>query len=574
MTARLKRWMKKNNPRYSMCPKVAVLICGVGVFLSGCMRPAAAPCTARLDMNADNKIDAMDQLHHNPGIAGYPLASPFNPIDSDKDGIADGPTDPNLFYKAKQAKALWSRSKTHFILRIDSLSRSFQNEFTQLMTDAAILTPEDWANRKFESYNGIGDAPALKGYQVPADLPGGKNTPVTLVVIPKKIWDAFGDPDPVVWINSRISSPNLEIGQHGLYHNNNLAHSDWADTDAGKFYSCETCGFSVEELTEYLRVGKQTLLGDYSNPWIQQAGADPNLSPKIDWTNAAHPLLCYAPPFNTFDSNTLSALSRNGFLVVSGSVFEENSRIFSPNGSYQGKFDSYGLFHAPEDYQVNPIIPEGFSAFEDYLASITRLGSLNTWLIEEVEWSSRTCNDSNRLEPCVSGENGVNRENNMVDPQRWQRWITLLDYVNMYGQPMTMGDYALAMAFDNAPTVYNPDQADADCDGIGDVVENVSLALDAAGLVQNGDVLEGNLLARLTTERGLPGQIVHFILDVNNDGNSEKLTAITDGDGVASIFIQIPRKPEIAVCWAFWNGGVTNVSDAIPINVSPTKAVK
>jgi hypothetical protein len=552
----------------------AVLICGAGVFLSGCVRPAAAPCTARLDMNADNKIDTLDQLHHNPGVAEYSLASPFNPTDSDRDGIADGPADPNLFSKAMRAKAIWSRSSTHFILRIDSLSRSFQNEFTQLMTDAAILTPEDWAVRKFESYNGVGDAPAEKGYQVAADLPGGKNTPVTLVVIPKKIWDAFGDPDPVVWINNRIANPNLEIGQHGLYHNNNLALSDWADTEAGKFYACETCGFSLEEQTEYLRIGKQTLLGDYSNLWIQQAGADPNLSPQIDWTNAAHPLLCYAPPFNTFDSNTLSALSRNGFFAVSGSVFEENSPIFSPNGSYQGKFDPYGLFHAPADYQVNPVIPDGFNTFEDYLASITRTGGLNTWLIEEVEWSSRSCNNVDRLKPCESGENGVNRENNRVDPNRWQMWMTLLDYVNLHGQPMTMGDYALAMAFDNAPTVYNPDQADADTDGIGDVVENVSLTLDAAGLVQNGNILEGSLRAKVASGKGLPGQIVHFILDVNNDANSEELTAVTDADGVASIFIQIPRTPGIAACWAFWNGGVTSVSDAITINPLPNEAVK
>ena len=33
------------------------------------------------------------------------------------------------------------------------------------------------------SYNGNGDSPADPGYQVPADLPGGKDTPVSLVVI-------------------------------------------------------------------------------------------------------------------------------------------------------------------------------------------------------------------------------------------------------------------------------------------------------------------------------------------------------------------------------------------------------
>ena len=36
---------------------------------------------------------------------------------------------------------------------------------------------------------------------------------------------------------------------------------------------------------------------------------------------------------------------------------------------------------------------------------------------------------------------------------------------------MTMGEVALAQGFDNAPTVYNPDQADIDHDGIGDVID-------------------------------------------------------------------------------------------------------
>lgn len=545
----------------------AILTCAVLLCICSCKYPSEAQMP-RLDMNTDGKIDSLDQLHTNPGLSEYPLASPYNPKDSDNDGIADGPSDPNLFRKARQAKAIWSRNSTHFILRIDALSRSFQNEFTQLMTDAAILTPEQWATGKFENYNGIGDAPAVKGYQVPTDLPGGKNTPISLATIPKKIWNAFGDPDPIAWINNRINNPNLEIVQHGVYHSNNIAQSDWADTEAGKTYSCETCGYSVEELTPYLHLGKQSLLGDYSNPWIQQAGGEFDISPAIDWTNASHPLISYAPPFNTFDTNTLEALSRNGFLAFSASTFEENSPIFSPNGSYQEKFDPFGILHLSEDYQVDPVIPEPFISFADYLDSITQANRVNIWLIEEVVWASRYCNDIERLKPCESGENGINRENNMVDPNRWQMWMTLLDFVNSHGQPMTLGDYALAMAYDNAPTVYNPNQADSNHDGIGDVVDNISLVIEARTPTKKDDVLKTTLRTQLLAAgKGLAKQQICVWMDVNNDSKTEELTAITDDNGVALFEASLSDISQDIACWAFWNGGVVHTSDIILIRI-------
>ncbi len=107
-----------------------------------------------------------------------PLASAD--VNHDGDGITNGPLDPALRTKAKAAKARWSRNNTHFIIRIDALGRLFQNEFTQVLTDAAILTPGEWEEKKFESYNGSGDAPATTAYQIPADLPGGMNCPVTV----------------------------------------------------------------------------------------------------------------------------------------------------------------------------------------------------------------------------------------------------------------------------------------------------------------------------------------------------------------------------------------------------------
>lgn len=204
------------------------------------------PNAPRIDINTDGGINYPDQLDNDHDGIGDPadddddndgvpdasdnapfvanadqadtdgdgiadVADPFNDTDTDSDGVSDGPLDPDLYARAQAAKMRWARSNTHFIIRIDALSRAFQNEFTQLMTDAAILSPGAWVTNKYDSYNGIGDAPADPGYQVPADLSGGMDCPITLAVVPRLIWNAYGDPDPVNWINNRIGNPNLEI---------------------------------------------------------------------------------------------------------------------------------------------------------------------------------------------------------------------------------------------------------------------------------------------------------------------------------------------------------------------------
>ncbi len=389
---------------------------------------------------------------------------PRDDRDSDGDGITDGPADPTLLTRAVAAKAQWARNDTHLIIRIDALGRVFQNEFTQTLVDAATLTPEDWEVKKFDNYNGIGDGPAVPDYQVPADLPGGANTPMTVVVIPKQIWNAFGDPDPIQWINDRNANPNLELGQHGTYHFNNVPLGDWAVLPDRNFFSCETCGLSFRNVFQLLRVGRRTLLGDYMDPWIQQSGADPATSPRIDWSDAANPLLSYAPPFNASDPPSRDATAQLGYPAFSASVFEENSPIFTPEGSHQNDFDGSGMFHASAAAQIDP---EDVGALGNFLTP----GQLNTWLIEEVEWSTRYCNDLPRLAPCAVAPGGVNRENNMVDLDRWASWLELLDYANANGEVMTMGDYALAVATDNCPGVPNADQADGDADGTGDVCD-------------------------------------------------------------------------------------------------------
>jgi hypothetical protein len=410
-----------------------------------------------------------DQLDHDGDGLGD-ACDPLNDSDSDGDGVFDGPLDLDLLARALDAKARWARSDTHFVIRIDALSRVFQNEFVQTFTDAAILDPASWDVKKLENYNGIGDDPALPGYQVPADLPGGRSTPVTLITIPRLLWNAFGDTDPIRWINDRNANANLELGQHGTYHANNTPFGDWADQPDRFFFSCDECGFDLLTVFQYLRIGKRTLLGEYElDPWIQQSGADAS-SPRIDWSDAANPLIAYAPPFNASDPTSREAEARLGYRGFSASVFEEQSPIFTPEGSHQEQFDPFGMFHASADIEVDPEAPAGMT-YREFLASITQPGGINTWLIEEVSWSTRYCNDVERLEPCAAAPGGINRENNMVDPERWANWLTLLDYANETGEVMTLGDLALARATDNCPSIVNPDQADGDADGVGDACD-------------------------------------------------------------------------------------------------------
>ncbi len=557
----------------------------------------------RLDMNDDGGVNYLDQLDNDQDNIGDPadddddndgvldgvdnspfvsnadqldtdndgrgdVSDPLNNTDSDGDGIFDGPIDPNLYEKAKLAKARWSQSDTHFILRIDALGRVFQNEFTQTMTDGAILTPQEWElNRNF-SYNGVGDDPATAGYQVPSDLPGGKDTPISLVMIPRRMWYAYGDDDPIRWMNARLSNPNLEIGQHGTYHSNNTLDGDWADDPALNYFSCETCGFTLEEMYQYLRIGKRTLLGDYADWWIQDQGADPLTSPKVDWTNAANPLISYAPPFNASDTVSRDATSRLFIAGFSASVYEENSNKFTPEGSHHEQFDDFGMYHASADRQVDPE-NNGYATYLEYLQSITQVGQLNTWLIEEVEWSSRYCNDIDRLEPCASAPGGINRENNMVDLARWEKWMTLLDYVNSAGQPMLLGEYSLAMSFDNAPTVSNPNQEDTDHDGIGDVVDGAVLTAADVTFSANGGGFEGTLSATLSNNSvGIAGQTVEFSFDSDGNGTPETYSAVTNASGVATAAVTSSLVVAGNYAYtAFWDGIVTSAADQANVTI-------
>ncbi len=561
----------------------------------------------RIDMNTDGGINYLDQLDNdndgigdpadddddNDGIADAGDNSPFtaNPDQQDRDGdgvgdasdplnntdsdgdlITDGPFDPALRALAMDARARWSKSDTHFIIRIDALGRAFQNEFTQTMADGAILTPAEWETQKSRSYNGIGDEPADSGYTFPETDPpltGGADCPITVVVIPRLIWNAFDDPDPIAWINERISNPNLEIGQHGAYHYNNTPLGDWKDLTDRNFYSSESAGLTLEENHQLLRVGRRSLLGQYEqDKWIMHSGVNPATAPTIDWTLAANPLISYAPPYNTSDTTGRDATARLGYRGWSASIAEESgslSQFFSPEGSHHESFDQFGMFHASADLEVDSETPAGMPDYAAYLDSITQSPGLNTWLIEEVSWSTRYCNDLDRLVSCPTAPGGINRENNMVDPERWRNWMTLLNHAKTRGEVMTMGDYALAMQFDNAPTVPNPDQADSDHDGIGDVIDGATLAASPVSLDAPATSAEATLTATLlnSSGTGIPGQTIIFLIDTDGDGTPEEISATTGPDGVATATATVSGNDGAAFAYhATWDGGPLTASSA------------
>lgn len=487
---------------------------------------------------------------------------PLNDMDMDGDGIVDGPMPGDLYYEeALAAKIKVSQGSTYFILRIDALSRFFQNEFTQIMTDAAILNAADWEEKCWENYqpeDGVYE-PCGTNEGLPEQtltLEGGKQVPISLVLIPKQVWT---DPPVVDWVNDRNDYIELEMGQHGTYHANNTVNGDWEDDPTRNFFSCETCGLTEAESFELLKVGYDTLVGNYDNKWVAESGAL-ETSPKIDWTTSVNPLISYAPPFNASDTLSREALAKFGYKSFSASKYEEIydqlGWAFSPEGSHMEQFDQFGIYHASADLQVNP--PEtpndqfNETAYINYLTSITEVGGLNTWLIEEVEWSGRP----NNTEPRDEG----NRENNTVYIPRWEAWMTLLEFVRDYpdGVVLTLGEVALAKAYDNAPTVPNPDQADSDQDGIGDVIEGVTLIASDPELTRNS---VGVLSATLQNEALLPlaDQLVTFEFDVDGDGLAEEFTDVTDAAGSAEVEVTVTHPVGDYSYFVSWDGlrGVT-----------------
>ncbi len=486
---------------------------------------------------------------------------PLDDRDADADGLPDGPLPGDLFYDEALAAAIkWSLGSTRFVIRIDALSRWFQNEFTQIMADAGFLSPADWSVKCWENYD-PGDIPEDPTYEPcgtfegtisqTLTLEGGKQVPISLVVIPKQLWT---DPPVVTWINDRNNYIELEIAQHGTYHVNNTPNGDWAVDPSLNIYACETCGLTEAENFELLRVGYNTLIGNYADKWVAESGAT-GASPKIDWSTSVNPLISYAPPYNASDTMSRQATAQLGYKSFSASKYEEEPGYlgwaFSPEGSHMEQFDQFGMFHASADLQVDPPATPGdnydSATYMAYLQSITQLGGLNTWLIEEVEWSGRPNNNAPRIEG--------NRENNTVYLPRWEAWLDLLDYVKNYpdGVVLTLGEVALAKAFDNAPTVPNADQADSDHNGIGDVIDGATLSAADLTLSQN---VVGMLSARLLNGAGQPiaGQRVAFTFDADGDGMNEVYWASTGLNGAASTPVTPTRPVGTTTYWVAWDG--------------------
>jgi VCBS repeat protein/thrombospondin type 3 repeat protein/FG-GAP repeat protein len=501
------------------------------------------------DSDSDGRGDACD---------------PLDDRDTDADNVPDGPSPGDPGYAAARDAAIkWSRGDTHFVIRIDALGRFFQNEFTQILTDAGTLTPAQWEAKCWEDY-GDGDPadPCGTGEGTGSQtltLGGGKEVPITLVTIPKQLWT---DPPVIDWINDRNDNATLEIGQHGTYHVDNTPISDWASLPDRNFFSCELCGLSKAEEFELLRAGRDTLLGNYSTKSVAESGAT-GASPKIDWSSSAHQLISFAPPFNTSDPDARYAIAALGYKAFSASVFEEGETgswgpIFSPEGSHHERFDQFGVFHASADLELDPPDTTGdnydHAAWDNYLQSKTDDGGLTTWLIEEVEWSGRPCPNADRLGTCNGGSN---REDDTVYLPRWEAWLQLLDFVKNYpgGVAMTMGEVALAKGYDNAPTASNPGQADSDHDGIGDVIDGAALT------AQHGSLTRGqasSLSATLKNGAGdaIPGQKVRFSFDADNDGTDEHYDGVTGSDGKASVSVTPTRPSEANVPFdVSWDGG-------------------
>jgi hypothetical protein len=551
--------------------------------------PAAA------DDDNDGVEDALDNCPFVPNstqddVDGDGRGDGCDPIDSrdtDLDGVPDGPAPGDAFHEAsKAAKIKWSQGSTRFVLRIDALGRFFQNEFTQIMTDAATLSPEAWAAKCWENYD-PGDIPGDSAYEPCGDdatkqltLAGGREVPVSLVVIPKQLWT---DPPVIAWINDRNDNPRFEIAQHATYHVNNVPFSDWKDLPDRNYFSCEMCGLSVAEEFELLKVGFDTLLGNYANKWVAQSGAT-TASPRIDWSTSAWPLITFSPPFNASDAIGRDAAAQLGYKGFSASVFEESpaylGNIFSPEGNFHEKFDQFGMYHASADLQLYP--PETSNgaydpaAYHDYLVASTDPGGLTTWLIEEVDWSGRPCNDADRLGTCNGGSN---REDNTVYQPRWDAWMQVLDYIKSYpgGVAMTLAEVALAQGYDNAPTANNPDQADADHDGIGDVVDGAVVAAAPALLVRNRP---GSLSARLANGAGLPiaQQTLSFAFDADGDGDDEEFQAATDASGQAAVEVTTTRPVGATSFRVYWDGkvisadatGAVTVGDVTTLTLDPS----
>lgn len=155
--------------------------------------------------------------------------------------------------------------------------------------------------------------------------------------------------------------------------------------------------------------------------------------------------------------------------------------------------------------------------------------------------------------------------------------MTLLNHAKTNGEVMTMGDYALAMQFDNAPTVANPDQVDADHDGIGDAIDGAVLTAAELQIESPASDSEVTLMATLLngSMAGIPGQTVMFFIDTDNDGSEEEHAATTGEDGRASVVVTVSGGLGTVFDYrASWDGGLVTTEDGNIVRVGDPVALK
>lgn len=462
--------------------------------------------------------------------APFPQATLGDPLDNrdpDGDGVPNGPFNPNLVDAYKNAKRKMMTGTTPMIIRIDALGRWWQSEFTQTLADSIYMDPATFAVKYHQNWNGVYGSSTTSP---PANLEGGKELAVSLVAIPKLLWT---DPTVVGYLNDRLKYPGFELGQHGTYHA--------AIQPAGQPDS-EMNGYDPLEMYAYLKVGQDTLLGNYdlAPDYLSGKASDP----KVSWAGAANPLVSFAPPYDEFDRASVQAVAQLGYIDFSSDIWVEGlARTNMP--AYTDQFDPYGVLHAPAHFMPEGETPSGsYADYADYIRRHITANKANVFLIEEVNFSGRDSADA---------------VNDTIDPAKWANFQTFLQVVKDYPGcvPMTLGEYAMARSYDNAPGIANADQADTNHDGIGDVAETSLVAEDATATAGSPVTLR----ARLANQgAGLAGQPVAFVIDANGDGTYDTdaeptATATTGSDGWAEYTLTLDAPARDISFRATFGGG-------------------
>lgn len=450
----------------------------------------------------------------------FVLGDPLDNRDPDGDGIPNGPFDPALADRYEEAKRRLMMGETPIMLRIDALGRWWQAEFTQTLADSVYMDPATFAAEYPKNWDGTYGSGGA--YSPPAGLAGGAELPLSLMLIPKMLWT---DPTVVGYLTARLPYPLFELGQHGTYH---------AAIQPPGEPSSEMNGYDPLEMFVYMRVGQDTMLGNYdaATDYLSATAGDP----AIDWTAAAQPLLSFAPPYDEFDRAAARGTAQLGYAAFTSDIWVEASDR-TDMADHTDTFDPFGMLHAAANFMPYATVPAWSSApdYETYILENIRPGEANVILLEEV---------------LFSGVDGTGTVNNTFDPARWDAFQTLLGLVKDYpgATHLTLGEYAMARSYDNLPDIYNPAQTDSDHDGVGDGVPCVLVAMDEA--VKNPPPGQNNprgaFIAELTEEHtGAPlaGMTLEFLVDLDRDGvvESDEVVAVgvTGADGVA--WAELPK---------------------------------